>query len=230
MSARECLFVLALGVGVLSACSGSKERVCNPGVVQHCPCLSGAQGVQTCADDGARWDACVCPDGGSAADGGVDAPVDDGGAGSDGAVDAGSDACGAGATTVTVAQIAQGQIAAGTVVQLTGVVATSQQFLNAKSSLDDSCQWGLFVSAPFDRHGGGLQRPLRGRLRLPRRRCPTAGLAPTAPSSACRRRARRSPMRRSPATCSRWQARWRATSPPRAAARNPTSRRCRSGA
>jgi hypothetical protein len=148
MNAGRRLLVLAVCLGALSACSkSSAERVCDPGATQHCACVSSAEGVQACADDGTRWEVCACPNG----DGGVgpDAPVGDAPAADDGGVpDATSDACGAGAATVTVAQIAQGQIADGTVVQLVGVVATSQQFLSRKSGTTGSCEWGLFVSAP----------------------------------------------------------------------------------
>ena len=40
--------------------TGGGGRVCDPGAVQACPCLGGEQGVQGCADDGARWEACEC--------------------------------------------------------------------------------------------------------------------------------------------------------------------------
>lgn len=39
------------------------KQVCAPGLVQSCPCLGGDDGVQTCAENGASWGACVCPDG-----------------------------------------------------------------------------------------------------------------------------------------------------------------------
>ena len=35
------------------------ERVCDPGDVKECPCPGGSpKGVQVCADDGSRWEAC----------------------------------------------------------------------------------------------------------------------------------------------------------------------------
>jgi hypothetical protein len=146
MSGRECLVVVVvLSLGVLCACSKSNsEKVCDPGATQHCACLGSADGVQTCADDGTKWESCVCPNG----DGGVqqDAPV-----AGDAAGDAGPDDAGGGDTgpqVVTVPQIAQGQITDGTIVKVTGVVATSQLFLNRRSSSTGSCEWGLFVSAP----------------------------------------------------------------------------------
>jgi hypothetical protein len=144
MSGRGCLVVVVLSLGVLCACSKSNsERVCDPGATQHCACLASADGVQSCAADGTKWESCVCPNG----DGGVqqDAPA------GDAAGDAGPDDAGGGDTgpsVVTVAQIAQGQIAVGTVVQLAGVVATSQQFLNRRNASTGDCEWGLFVSAP----------------------------------------------------------------------------------
>jgi len=88
---RSRLLTVAFLVAVQAgACSDDAERVCEPGAVQRCPCLGGSEGVQTCADDGARWGICDC--------GGADADADaDADAGGDGEVidDAGCEAsCG----------------------------------------------------------------------------------------------------------------------------------------
>jgi cysteine-rich repeat protein len=58
------LFVCA--VFSLAACSDGGTVICDPGVVQKCPCANDLQGVQSCAADGKSWgscDGCVAPDG-----------------------------------------------------------------------------------------------------------------------------------------------------------------------
>ena len=57
MHSWECLFALALGLGLLSACSGSNGTGLQSRRGAALPLSSGAQGVQTCADDGTRWEA-----------------------------------------------------------------------------------------------------------------------------------------------------------------------------
>jgi hypothetical protein len=62
--------LLALATAALIACGDDSTastdqqisaQTCAPGLVQTCPCLGGAQGVQRCADTGALWEACMCP-------------------------------------------------------------------------------------------------------------------------------------------------------------------------
>ena len=56
------ILLVAFGFG-LGACG--KERVCDPGSTQQCLCADGAQGAQSCAGDGDRWEACACSKGSS---------------------------------------------------------------------------------------------------------------------------------------------------------------------
>lgn len=79
--ARTLLGVLVPAVALLhvAACGdddAGAQRICDPGATQRCVCADG-MGVQSCADDGERWDACTC---GPSIDGGGDldgAPRDD---------------------------------------------------------------------------------------------------------------------------------------------------------
>lgn len=74
--------VLSFAVASSSGCSGSERAaVCVPGVTQPCFCSDGTIGAQSCADDGHRWNACMCgpvtnppvaeSDGGTSTDGGT---------------------------------------------------------------------------------------------------------------------------------------------------------------
>ena len=62
---RKLLGLLILVVGIalvmLSACSSDDGpvRVCEPGDQKTCACPGGASGAQVCADDGAKWGACM---------------------------------------------------------------------------------------------------------------------------------------------------------------------------
>ena len=50
--------------GVLLALLGlvacGRSPICPPGTTQACLCAGALHGAQTCAEDGARWDACAC--------------------------------------------------------------------------------------------------------------------------------------------------------------------------
>jgi len=72
---RSTLLAVML-VGASSCAKTAGDRVCAPGAVQHCPCLAGPDGVQTCADDGSRWGPCACVE----ADGGPGREADRDGA------------------------------------------------------------------------------------------------------------------------------------------------------
>jgi hypothetical protein len=50
--------------------------------------------------------------------------------------------------TATITQVASGSIAAGTLVTVRGVVATSPKFLASQGS-KGACSWGLFISEPI---------------------------------------------------------------------------------
>lgn len=39
-----------------------EDKVCAPGLVQHCPCLDGSKGTQRCASSGIEWEICLCRD------------------------------------------------------------------------------------------------------------------------------------------------------------------------
>jgi hypothetical protein len=52
------LAILALSVVTFVACK--RDNVCATGSTQQCPCPDGAQGSQTCAADGTKWEACTC--------------------------------------------------------------------------------------------------------------------------------------------------------------------------
>lgn len=72
--------------------STDASRICDPGATQACVCASGENGAQSCAEDGSRWEGCVC-EGGKPSTGGDDT---EGGAGDtgqpdDGPADADSD-------------------------------------------------------------------------------------------------------------------------------------------
>lgn len=41
----------------------TSERVCDPGATQECLCVGGGRGVQSCADNGDRWERCECSTG-----------------------------------------------------------------------------------------------------------------------------------------------------------------------
>ena len=69
-------------IGMMSCASEEPGAGCTPGQVVACPCLGGARGTQTCADNG-EYSSCRCGD--AAADAGV-APTD--GAALDGGIDA----------------------------------------------------------------------------------------------------------------------------------------------
>lgn len=86
-------FVLSASIALSGGACGSDEsgqsRVCAPGATQTCVTLSG-DGVQVCAADGQRWEACESVGGaGGATDAGVDATAGSGGTGS--GADAGLD-------------------------------------------------------------------------------------------------------------------------------------------
>lgn len=86
------------------AAADTPARVCEPGKQEACACVGGSLGAQRCADDGALWEACFCPDAASdssidaaadtsadsEADSAMDAPVDTG-TDSGSAVDSGAD-------------------------------------------------------------------------------------------------------------------------------------------
>jgi cysteine-rich repeat protein len=109
--------ILLGGVAVILAASpfpgcskDGKNRICDPGIVQECPCLGGTQGVQSCSDDGTRWGECECgipdtatdPD--AVPDVAADTDVDDAGD-ADVADEAGCDAsCGTGGETACSGQ------------------------------------------------------------------------------------------------------------------------------
>lgn len=61
------VWVCVMALMACSDASGSGATVCVPGRVVSCPC-PGGEGTQVCADDGARFGACVC----GAADAGAD--------------------------------------------------------------------------------------------------------------------------------------------------------------
>ena len=154
MKKLALFLVSVIGLAAATGCPEPAPKVCDPGGVQHCPCLAGGEGVQNCADDGTRWLECTCSaaDAGGGSDAARDAAVGQDHTGAsdaahDAAIDASVDPCTGGAVTATVQQIAQGQVATGTRVHLVGVVATSQQFLESKSAAD-RCLYALFVSAP----------------------------------------------------------------------------------
>lgn len=56
------------------AAADTQARVCEPGKQEACACVGGALGAQRCADDGALWEACACPD--AASDSAIDAAAD----------------------------------------------------------------------------------------------------------------------------------------------------------
>jgi len=51
------LFVMGF-LGVACSDKDSNEKICDPGIVQRCPCAGGKEGTQICSDDGTRWGAC----------------------------------------------------------------------------------------------------------------------------------------------------------------------------
>ena len=52
--------VVVFAFFAMSGCNlGESERICEPGRVQQCPCLSG-QGIQICREDGLIWEECQC--------------------------------------------------------------------------------------------------------------------------------------------------------------------------
>lgn len=55
-------FALVLTLAVAGLGCGT-TRVCAPGATQACVCTSAAQGAQSCAADGSRWEQCVCAGG-----------------------------------------------------------------------------------------------------------------------------------------------------------------------
>jgi len=59
---RVVAVVLALvgSVVAASACSGDGSAECVPGRQEQCACPGGADGVQTCADDGQSFGTCDC--------------------------------------------------------------------------------------------------------------------------------------------------------------------------
>ncbi len=42
--------------------SAPGSAVCEAGRVAECPCAGGETGIQTCASNGSKWEACACPD------------------------------------------------------------------------------------------------------------------------------------------------------------------------
>lgn len=42
------------------SCREEPKALCAPGSTQACVCPGGGQGAQSCASDGARWEACTC--------------------------------------------------------------------------------------------------------------------------------------------------------------------------
>lgn len=92
MRKYNLLFCLvSLSTAVYMSCSDSSGQNCVPGDVKTCPCLGGTQGVQECADDGSRWEACQCPED-PEPDGAADGDGGDQDAGSDGNADDGAPA------------------------------------------------------------------------------------------------------------------------------------------
>jgi hypothetical protein len=58
---RGLMILLAAFAVGLVACS--EEKVCAPGATQQCLCGDGGHGVQSCAGEGDRWEACACSKG-----------------------------------------------------------------------------------------------------------------------------------------------------------------------
>ena len=56
----QALTLLALTVVIAGACSDDNTAVCASGATQVCVCVGAGQGVQRCADDGSKWEACDC--------------------------------------------------------------------------------------------------------------------------------------------------------------------------
>ncbi len=55
-------FATALTVALMGWGCGAAP-VCAPGATQSCVCATAAQGAQSCAADGTRWEPCVCANG-----------------------------------------------------------------------------------------------------------------------------------------------------------------------
>ena len=92
--ARWVVFV-ALGVIAAQGCgSGDGDRACVPGASQSCAGPSDCAGHQVCNDEGSRYEACICGDGGSGGGGGGSG----GSSGSGGSGDGGTSAGGVGGT------------------------------------------------------------------------------------------------------------------------------------
>lgn len=82
------MVLAAVGFGACLGCADGVGRssgsdgvpACVPGQVVSCPCLGGAQGVQTCGMDG-TFDVCTCPEGTGTSSGGIEEASDGDGSG-----------------------------------------------------------------------------------------------------------------------------------------------------
>ncbi len=76
MTVRIGLVACVLWIGV--ACTqpviypNNTTKACTPGDTEQCLCTNGQSGVHVCADDGARWEKCICGVGGNDASGATD--------------------------------------------------------------------------------------------------------------------------------------------------------------
>ena len=48
--------------GLVGCSTPPSDYACEPGELQVCPCIGGAEGVQACADGREGWAECQCPD------------------------------------------------------------------------------------------------------------------------------------------------------------------------
>jgi hypothetical protein len=147
VAVTKLLWTCALVVMSSAACGDDgSSRICAPGAVQVCPCLGGTEGVQTCSDDGARWQTCEC--------GGTDADADadgDGGADADADVedvtDEGSETDGT-PTRYAIGGTVSGLLGSGLVLQNNSgddlAVVANGGFVFA-TPLDDGATYGVTV-------------------------------------------------------------------------------------